>query len=101
MKKAEHKAKEILEQEGVDEASKLKQVNSLYKKAIAETKVEKKYIVSRRFTAADNKGRKVGRNTRVVDRRLKKDKRAEKRVEKLSKKIKKRSKPRYAKRRRG
>lgn len=97
MKKAEDKAKEIMDQEGVDENSKMKQVSKLYKKAIQSAKPEKKYIVSRRFSSNDSKSRKVGRNTRMVDFRLKKDKRAAKRVA-ASKKIKKRSKPRYAKR---
>lgn len=99
MKKAQQKAKEILEQEGVNEQSKMRQVHALYNKALASAKQEKKYIVSRRFNAAENKGRKVGRNTRLVDRRLKKDKRAQK-LQAKSKKIKK-GKMRYAKRRRG
>jgi len=84
LKKADVKAKEILDQEGVDEASKMRQVQSLYKKAMAEAKVEKKYIVGKRFSASKNADRKVGRNTRLVDRRLKKDKKSEKKSRKKS-----------------
>lgn len=98
IQKAQDKVKEIMEQEGVDENSKLKQAKKLYKRAIESAKPEKKYIVTRRFASNDSKSRKVGRNTRMVDSRLKKDKRAAKRVA-ASRKIKKRSKPRYAKRR--
>ena len=89
-----------MDQEGVNEGSKMRQVHSLYKKAMAEAKTEKKYIVGRKFTANKNKGRKVGRNTKLVDSRLKKDKRAAK-IHRNSKKIKKssKSKPKYAKRR--
>ncbi len=99
LKKAENRAKDIMEQEGVTEVSKLKQVQSLYKKALATKKQEKKYIVSRQFSGKG--GRKVGRNTRMVDNRLKKDKRAQKRIEKNGGKGKskvKKSKKRQVKR---
>lgn len=89
LKKAQNKAKDIMEQEGVTETSKLKQVQSLYKKAMAAKKVEKKYVVSRRFTDTSKLSRKSGRNTRMVDSRLKKDKRAVKYKEKRGGTVKK------------
>jgi len=67
-----------MEQEGVTEVSKLKQVHTLYRKAMASKKIEKKYVVSRKFTDKNKLNRKTGRNTRMVDNRLKKDKRAAK-----------------------
>jgi len=78
LKKAENKAKDIMEQEGVTEVSKLKQVQKLYKKALASKKQEKKYIVARKFSDKGKLNRKTGRNTKMVDKRLKKDKRANK-----------------------
>lgn len=80
LKKAQNKAKDIMEQEGITETSKLKQVQSLYKKAIASKKQEKKYVVGRKFNASGKGGK--GRTSRMVDARLKKDKRAQKRIEK-------------------
>lgn len=89
LKKAQNKAKDIMEQEGITETSKLKQVHGLYKKALREKKQEKKYIVSRGFNAGGGRGKggkpKTGRTTRNVDARLKKDKRAQKRLEKAGK----------------
>jgi len=84
LKKAEHRAKDIMEQEGVSEVSKLKQVKGLYKKALRSKKIEKKYIVARGTDKSKGK-RGAGRNTRLVDARMKKEKRAQKRIEKRDK----------------
>jgi hypothetical protein len=77
LKKAQNKAKDIMEQEGITETSKLKQVQGLYKKALREKKQEKKYIVSRGFNAGGGRGKggkpKTGRTTRNVDARLKEE----------------------------
>ena len=85
LKKAESKAKDIMEQEGVSEVSKLKQVKGLYKKALKSKKIEKKYVVAKKFADKSKGNKGAGRNTRLVDSRMKKDKRAQKRLEKKGK----------------
>ena len=81
--KAGKKAKGILDQEGMSEGAKMRQVQSLYRKEMSQNKKEKKYVVSRKFTAEKQKGNvKSGRFQKAVDKRLKKDKRANKRTEK-------------------
>jgi len=98
MDKAKVKAKQIFEQEGISEGAKMRQVQNLYKKQLAETKKEKKYVVSRKFKADKlKKNVKSGRFQKLVDKRLKKDKRADKRLSAGGKKIKK-GKARYSKR---
>jgi len=83
LKKAEKKAEGIMDQEGVSEVSKLKQVQGLYKKALKSKKIEKKYIVAKKLGGDKMKGKRgAGRNTRLVDPRMKKEKRAQKRIEK-------------------
>mmetsp|Transcript_11547 Transcript_11547/g.10002 ORF Transcript_11547/g.10002 Transcript_11547/m.10002 type:complete len:144 (+) Transcript_11547:961-1392(+) len=102
LKKTEKKAQEILDQDGVDEGSKMKEIQKMYKKVLRTKKKDKKYIVSKSFSAKKSGGKKAGRDTRIVDSRLKKDKRADKRnakIDKTSKKIKKSSRSRHAKRR--
>ena len=88
LEKVKKKAEAISNQEEINEFSKVKQIEKLYKKELAKGKEKKKYIVSRAFTH-NNRG-KDGRNYKHVDRRLKKDKRAEKAREKRNKKFKRR-----------
>ena len=88
LEKVKKKAEAISNQEEINEFSKVKQIEKLYKKELAKGKEKKKYIVSRAFTH-NNRG-KDGRNFKHVDRRLKKDKRAEKAREKRNKKFKRR-----------
>lgn len=92
MVKARAKANQIINQEGLSEGVKMRQVQKILKKEQAGLKQEKNYRVTRKFNDMDKKRRKIGRNTRLVDNRLKKDKRALERKGKLhggSKKIKK------------
>lgn len=88
LEKVKKKAEAISNQEEINEFSKVKQIEKLYKKELAKGKEKKKYIVSRAFTH-NNRG-KDGRNYKHVDRRLKKDKRAEKARDKRNKKFKRR-----------
>ena len=88
LEKVKKKAEAISNQEEINEFSKLKQIEKLYKKELSKGKEKKKYIISRAFTG-NNRG-KDGRNVKHVDRRLKKDKRAEKAREKRMKKFKRR-----------
>ena len=85
LEKVKKKAEAIYNQEEINEISKVKQIEKLYKKELARNKEKKKYIISRSFK--NNRG-KDGRNVRHVDRRLKKDKRAEKAKSKRDKKFK-------------
>lgn len=75
MDKVKKKAQIIVNQDEINEFSKIKQIEKLYKKELRNNKEKKKYVVSRSFKV--NKG-KNSRNIRHVDRRLKKDKRAQK-----------------------
>lgn len=87
MKRAKKTAEHIIEQEGVTENQKNKQIQSLYKKELASTKQKKKIVVGKKFATGPVK--KGSRYTRYVDSRSKKDRRAEKRVASPSHKIKK------------
>ena len=83
-----------MDQEGVEEYHKMKEVNRLYSKEMRDTKPNKKYIVSTKHkTGAPGKS---GRGVKFVDTRLKKDSRAlKKRIKKtrhVSRKNKKKSK---------
>lgn len=49
----------------------MKQIQKMYAKEKSKHKEEKTYVVNRSFNAS--KGGKVGRNTKLVDSRLKKD----------------------------
>ena len=73
MDKVKKKAQVISNQEEINEFSKLKQIEKLYKRELSKKQEKKKYVVSR-SNKVDNR-----RNTRTVkhvDKRLKKDKRA-------------------------
>eukprot|EP01015_Nassula_variabilis_P020799 TRINITY_DN363_c0_g1_i3.p1 TRINITY_DN363_c0_g1~~TRINITY_DN363_c0_g1_i3.p1 ORF type:complete len:951 (+),score=305.80 TRINITY_DN363_c0_g1_i3:127-2979(+) len=88
LRKAKSKAEVILEQEGVSEASKMKEIQRVYKKEINSTKKEKKYLVGKKYqTMRKGKGANNSRYTKSVDARLKKDRRSTKHMEKRSKKI--------------
>jgi len=73
--KTKQKAKSLMDQEGMTEAHKLRQVQNLYKKEMSTMKKDKKYTVGRRFKADKQKTLKSGKFQKVVDKRLKKDKR--------------------------
>ena len=88
LEKVKKKAEAIANQEEINEFSKVKQIEKLYRKELSKGKEKKKYIISRAHTG-NNRG-KDGRNIKHVDRRLKKDKRAEKSRERRNKKYKRR-----------
>ena len=77
MDKVKKKANAISNQEEIGENSKLKQINTLYKKELIKNKPQKKYTMVRSATAIT----KRSKNVRFVDKRLKKDKRAQKRID--------------------
>lgn len=79
LRKVKQRAEKVLDQEGVDEYHKMKEVNKMYQKEFKANKDQKKYVVSKRFKGV---GGKEGRNVKYVDSRLKKDKRAGKRIKK-------------------
>ena len=75
MDKIKKKAQVIADQD-LNEASKMKQIQKLYRKEKAKHKEEKSYVVNRSFNTSQ--GGKTGRNVKVVDRRMRKDLRNEK-----------------------
>jgi AdoMet-dependent rRNA methyltransferase SPB1 len=75
MEKIKKKAQVIADQD-LNEASKMKQIQKLYAKEKAKHKETKTYVVSRNFNSPQ--GNKFGRNTKVVDPRLRKDQRNKK-----------------------
>lgn len=81
--KVKKKAQAISNQDDINEFSKVKQIEKLYRKEINKSKEKKKYVVAR--ANRRNMG-KNSRNVKMVDRRLKKDSRALKRAEKRNKK---------------
>jgi len=83
MEKVKKKAQVIVNQDEINEFSKIKQIEKLYKKEMRNNKEKKKYVVSRSFKV--NKGANT-RDIKHVDRRLKKDKRAQKARDKRKKK---------------
>jgi AdoMet-dependent rRNA methyltransferase SPB1 len=80
--KIKKKAQVISNQEEINEFSKIKQIQKLYKREIHRSKEKKKYVVAR-SNKVDT--RKDTRTVKHVDKRLKKDKRALKRAEKRKK----------------
>lgn len=62
-----------MNQEGINEISKLRQVTKLYDKEKRDLKDKKKYTVSKKFKTTSGKD---SRNVKHVDSRLKKDKRS-------------------------
>jgi AdoMet-dependent rRNA methyltransferase SPB1 len=83
MEKVKKKAQVISNQEEINEISKVKQIEKMYKRELNRSKEKKKYVVAR-----SNKIRtgKPARNVKYVDKRLKKDKRSMKAIEKKKKK---------------
>ncbi len=73
------KAQAISNQDDINEFSKVKQIEKIYRKELNKTKEKKRYIVAR--SNRKNMG-KNSRNVKFVDRRLKKDTKALKRAEK-------------------
>lgn len=73
LKKVQKKAETIMNQDGLNEMSKLKTVTKMYDKSKEALKDNKKYVVGKKGKAS---GRKDGRNVKHVDARMKKDKRA-------------------------
>lgn len=84
MNKIKTKATVIAEQSEISEGSKMRQIQKLYKKEKAKHKEEKNYVVSRNFSNIG--GAKTPRNTKAVDKRMKKDRRADKARMKRNKK---------------
>lgn len=80
MKKAQNKAQKVLDQDGIDEYHKMREVNKIYQKEFRANKTEKKYIVTK---AWKGRGGKESRGVKYVDSRLKKDKRSTKRIKKM------------------
>jgi AdoMet-dependent rRNA methyltransferase SPB1 len=74
MNKIKTKATVIAEQQEISEGTKMRQIQKLYKKEKAKKKEEKNYVVSRNFSNIG--GSKTPRNTKAVDKRMKKDRRA-------------------------
>lgn len=72
MTKVKNKAKVIADSD-INEASKMRQIQKLYKKEQKKNTEEKKYVVNRSFNSIQ--GKKTGRGTKVVDSRMKKDNR--------------------------
>jgi len=83
LEKVKQKAQAISNQDDINEFSKVKQIEKLYRKEINKTKEKKKYVVAR--SNRRNMG-KNSRNVKFVDKRLKKDTRAQKRADKRNKK---------------
>jgi AdoMet-dependent rRNA methyltransferase SPB1 len=76
--KAKAKAKTIMDQTELDEATKMRQIAKIYKKETRLNKPKKEYVVSRRFKQTSKYQKRHGPNTVFVDGRMKTDKRAEK-----------------------
>ena len=64
-----------MNQEGISEYNKLKQVSKMYDKSKQNLKDKKKYLVSKKSKTGAGKD---SRNVKHVDKRLKKDKRSAK-----------------------
>lgn len=75
MQKIKKKAQVIADQD-INEASKMKQIQKLYRKEKEKHKETKTYVVNRAFQAAGPK--KGGRLVKNVDRRMRKDQRNDK-----------------------
>eukprot|EP01126_Amoeba_proteus_P048580 TRINITY_DN5627_c0_g1_i1.p1 TRINITY_DN5627_c0_g1~~TRINITY_DN5627_c0_g1_i1.p1 ORF type:complete len:394 (-),score=138.40 TRINITY_DN5627_c0_g1_i1:305-1486(-) len=85
LEKAKSKAKIISDSTDMSEREKIKAIQKLYKGQLSRAKKEKVYVVARKFSSARVKGT-GGSNVqvKVVDPRMKKDKRAEKAKERRS-----------------
>jgi len=79
MQKVKTKAQVIADQD-LNEQTKMRQIQKMYAKEKTKHVEEKTYVVNRTFNSAQ--GRKVGRGTKMVDGRLKKDMWKEKKAKK-------------------
>lgn len=79
MSKVKSKALVIASQD-ISEGSKMRQIQKIYSKEKAKHVEEKSYVVNR--VSSSGMGRKTGRGVKMVDTRLKKDKRNEKKKKK-------------------
>lgn len=66
----------VIADQDLNEATKMKQIQKLYRKEKDKHKEEKSYIVNRSFN--NSGGKKTGRGVKVVDKRLRKDQRNDK-----------------------
>jgi len=82
MQKVKKKAESIVNQEEINERSKVQQIEKLYKKELSKFKEKKKYVVSRKYKQDSRSQRKGGKNVKFVDGRMKKEVRAQKRRDK-------------------
>lgn len=99
MQKAKQKAQQIMDQEGLSENLKMRQVQKLYKKSKSQAKEKKRVVVGTRQTTG--KVKQGSRKVKYVDKRMKKEKRAQKRVDRLFKRGKRGSTKRQVKRKKG
>jgi AdoMet-dependent rRNA methyltransferase SPB1 len=79
MKKAEKtkaRAQVIADSNDMRPAEKSRAIERLYKKSMAKAKSEKKYVVSRKAGGTSKAAKGASGQTKVVDPRMKKDKRA-------------------------
>ncbi|CDW82321.1 pre-rrna processing protein ftsj3 [Stylonychia lemnae] len=82
MNKIKQKAQVIAEQD-INEGSKMRQIQKLYRKEKTKMKEDKKYVVSKSFSHVGKA--KVPRHMKVVDKRMKKDLKMQKIREKQAK----------------
>lgn len=72
MEKIKKKATIIAEQQDINEGSKMRQIEKLYRKEKSKHKEEKNYVVNRSFNGMKGKYN-APRNVKLVDSRMKKD----------------------------
>jgi len=77
-KKVKKIAQNIVNQDEINEKSKITQIEKLYKRELSKLKEKKKYVVSKAYKQSPRTVKKGGRNVKFVDRRMKKEVRAEK-----------------------
>ena len=77
------KRAQVIADQDLNEAVKMKQIQKMYRKEKDKHKEEKTYVVNRSFS--NTQGRKTARNVKVVDARLRKDQRNDKRKAKSNK----------------
>jgi len=75
MQKVKQKAQVIVNQDEINEHSKISQIEKLYRRELSKSKERKRYVVGKKSNKGPTKG---GRNVKFVDRRMKKEKRADK-----------------------
>jgi len=100
MERAKKQAEKISQQSELSEREKIKEISRLYNKLGRVKKPEPVYVVRRKFQSS-GRGPKGGRHAKVkiVDPRMKTDKRAEKRIEEQGGNRRKRKVNRFKRRR--